>query len=131
LTVEYVQTKMAETKTYQLGGTMDVDNLRFAPASTKIVTGATIDESGCPFCNHRGSSSSTRAFRREELPEELQACGNVYIFVCGGCHKRSIAVAYAPTADQMEPLRLLVAAQYGGVTDDRLLFVTMARPLRR
>lgn len=105
---------------------MDVDNLRFAPDSTKIVTGKMLNKSGCPFCNQKGKSSSTRAFRQDELPEELQSCGNVYIFVCGGCHKRSIAVQHLPIAYQREPLRELVAARFGGVTDDRLIFVTMA-----
>ncbi|MFA6043026.1 MAG: hypothetical protein WCV85_01910 [Patescibacteria group bacterium] len=106
---------------------MDIHNIRFAPGSTKIVTGKTLNTSGCPFCNHKGSSDSTRAFLKEELPEELQTCGNVYIHVCLSCHLRSIAVQHLPTTYQREKLRALVAEHYGGVADERLMFVTMLR----
>lgn len=106
---------------------MDNDNLLFAPKSTKIVTGKMLNKSGCPFCNHKGSSSSTRAFLQEELPEALQSCGYVYIHVCGDCRKRSIVVESLPSTEQRESLRELVAKHYGGVGDDRLMYVAMLR----
>ncbi len=106
---------------------MDIGNLRLESGHTVIVTAKTLDESGCPFCHNVGNSDSTLAFLRGELPEDLQSCGNVYVFVCHGCHKRAIGVQNMPSADQSEALRILVAQKYGGVSDDRLIVVSMAR----
>ncbi len=106
---------------------MDNDNLLFAPNSTKIITGKLLDKSGCPFCNHKGGSDSTRTFLQEELPVKLRTCGNVYIHVCLNCHMRSILVQRQPTVNQQELLRAMIAEHYGGVADNRLMFVTMLR----
>jgi hypothetical protein len=108
---------------------LDLANLLFEAGCTKIVTGKMLDEAGCPFCNQKSAGDSTLAFPQKELPVEVQLCGNTYIFVCGNCHKRAIAVQNLPPDNLVETLRSFVAEQYGGITDDRLMVVSMSRTM--